>query len=377
MAGADNQPESPVAAQAPLCVDLDGTLVKSDTLVDSLLALVRTRPMLLFWLPGRLLHGKAAFKAFVAESAPLDVACLPYNQKVLQFLHEERARGRAIYLTTGADQALARRVAAHLGIFAGVLASDGATNLTGKKKLDSLRSRLDSGPFDYIGNDTRDLPLLAAASVPMVANPSLGLSIELRSRKIRPARRFIEGIHPAKALLSAVRPQQWTRNLLLFVPLLLSHDLSAAKLLAAVEAFCCFSLITSAVCIAGDLLSIEADRRHPQKRLRPFASGDLPAFAGIGMAAVFLLLGLLGGALLAGKFFAWLLLYLAAALAYSLYLRRIALIGVLALSGLYVLRILAGSTATLTPISHWLAGLSIFLFLCLAIVERSSARSAT
>jgi phosphoserine phosphatase len=377
MAGADNQPESSVAAQAPLCVDLDGTLVKSDTLVDSLLALLRTRPLLVFQLPGRLLRGKAAFKAFVAESVSLDVAHLPYNQKVLQFLHEERARGRAIYLTTGAAMALASRVATHLGIFAGVLASDGATNLTGKKKLDSLRSRLGSGVFDYIGNDTRDLPLLAAASVPMVANPSLGLTMKLWSSKIRPARRFNEGSHPTKALLRAVRPQQWTRNLLLFVPPLLSHDLSAAKLLAAVEAFCCFSLITSAVCIACDLLSIEADRRHPRKRLRPFASGDLPAFAGVGMAAVFLLLGLVGGSLLAGKFFAWLLLYLAAALAYSLYLRRIVLIGALALCGLYALPFLAGGAATLTPISHWLAGFSIFLFLCLAIVERSSAPSAT
>jgi hypothetical protein len=377
MAGADNQPESSLAPPVPLCVDLDGTLVKSDTLVDSLLALARARPMLLFRLPGRLLCGKAAFKAFVAESAPLDVAHLPYNRKVLQFLHEERARGRAIYLTTGADQALASRVAAHLGIFAGVLASDGATNLTGKRKLDGLRSRLGSGAFDYIGNDTRDLPLLAAASMPMVANPSLALTIELRARKIRPARQFNEGIHPAKALLSAVRPQQWTTNLLVFAPLLLSHALSAAKLLAAFEAFCCISLITSAVSILDDLLNIEAGRRHPQKRPLPFASGDLPAFAGIGMAAVFLLLGLLGGALLAGKFFAWLLLYLAAALAYSLYLRRIALVGVLALSGLYALRLPAGGAATLTPISHWLAGLSIFLFLCLAIVERSSAPSAT
>jgi 4-hydroxybenzoate polyprenyltransferase len=153
--------------------------------------------------------------------------------------------------------------------------------------------------------------------------------------------------------------------------------MTAAKLLAAVEAFCCFSLMASAVCIAGDLLSIEADRRHPQERLRPFASGDLPAFAGVGMAAVFLLLGLAGGALLPGKFFAWLLLYLAAALAYSLYLGRIALVGVLALCGLYLLRLLAGGAATLTPISDWLAGFSIFLFLCLAIVERSSAPSAT
>jgi hypothetical protein len=370
-------PETSVAAAAPLCVDLDGTLVKSDTLVDSLLALLRTRPLLALQLPGRLLHGKAAFKAFVSQSVSLDVAHLPYNHKVLQFLHQERARSRAIYLTTGANQALARRVAAHLGIFTGVLASDGAANLTGNKKLESLRGSLGSGPFDYIGNDTPDLPLLAAAQVPMVANPSLGLSMELRSRGIRPARRFNEGSPLVKALLRAVRVQQWAKNLLVFVPLLLSHAVTAGKLLAAFAAFFCLSLAGSAAYILDDLLNIEADRRHLQKRLRPFASGDLPAVTGIGIAAIFLLLGFAGGSLLPGDFFAWLLLYVAATLAYSFYLKRIVLVDVLALTGLYMLRLLAGGAATLTPVSHWLAGFSILLALSLAIVERSSAPSAT
>jgi beta-phosphoglucomutase-like phosphatase (HAD superfamily) len=129
-----SQPESSLAVQLPLCVDLDGTLVKSDTLVDSLLVLLRLHPLLAFRLPGRLLHGKAAFKAFLSESISLDVEHLPYNRKLLQFLEQERALGRPIYLATGADLALANRVAAHLGIFTGVLGSDGTTNLTGANK---------------------------------------------------------------------------------------------------------------------------------------------------------------------------------------------------------------------------------------------------
>jgi 4-hydroxybenzoate polyprenyltransferase len=365
-----SQPEIPIAAQAPLCVDLDGTLVKSDTLVDSLLVLLRTRPALVFKLPGRLLRGKAAFKAFFSESISLDVAHLPYNRKLLQFLQEERARGRAIYLATGADMAVARRVAAHLGIFSGVLGSDGTTNLTGNRKLNGLRSRLGSGPFGYIGNDTPDLPLLAHASEPMVANPSLRLRMGLRARGIHPAKEFLESSHPLKSLLKAVRVHQWAKNLLIFVPLLLSHALSATKLFTALGAFCCFSLTASAAYIVNDLLDIEADRRHPQKRRRPFASGDLPAFTGLCIVAVFLLLGLVGGRLLPGGFYGWLLLYLATTLAYSSYLKRIALVDVLVLSGLYILRLLAGSAATQTPISHWLAGFSMFLFLSLAIVKR-------
>jgi 4-hydroxybenzoate polyprenyltransferase/phosphoserine phosphatase len=353
-----------------LCVDLDGTLVKSDTLVDSLLVLLRTRPLRALRLPGRLLHGKAAFKAYVSASVSLDVANLPYNRKLLLFLQQERAKGREIYLATGADSAVAKRVAAHLGIFAGVLSSDGATNLTGSKKLDSLRARLNSSAFAYIGNDHPDLPLLAASSEPMVANPTLSLRAGMRARGIRPTHEFIERPSPWRSLLKAARLHQWAKNLLIFVPLLLSHALSAGKLLTTLAAFLCFSFTASATYIVNDLLDIEADRRHPRKRRRPFASGDLSAFAGIAIASVFLLLGLAAGRMLPGNFYAWLLLYLATTLAYSTYLKRIALVDVLVLSGLYTLRLLAGSSASGSHISHWLAGFSIFLFLSLAFVKR-------
>jgi 4-hydroxybenzoate polyprenyltransferase/phosphoserine phosphatase len=362
--------EAPEEPLRPLCVDLDGTLVKSDTLVDTLLALLRTHPTLVFKLPGRLLHGKAAFKAFVTESITLDVVNLPYNRKLLKFLQRERGQGRKVYLATGANVQLARRVAAHLGIFAGVLGSDGATNLTGNMKLESLRQHLDSKSFDYIGNDTPDLPLLANANQAIVANPTLGLRLRLKTRKIKPTQEFIEGKPFLHSLVQAVRLHQWAKNLLIFVPLFLSHALSTGKLLTALAAFSCFSLTASAAYIVNDLLDLEADRRHPRKRLRPFASGDLSAFVGACIVTVFLMVGLLGGRLLPGGFYAWLLLYLVTTLAYSWYLKRIPLVDVLALSGLYILRLLAGGAATLTPISHWLAGFSMFLFLSLAIVKR-------
>jgi len=197
----NSQPESTDVTLRPLCVDLDGTLVKSDTLVDSLLALMRTHPALLLKLPGRLLHGKAAFKAFVTESTSLDIAYLPFNLALVQFLQEQHAQGRAIYLATGADLSLARGVAEHLGIFTGVLGSDGATNLTGDNKLDGLRNRLGASEFDYIGNAVPDLPLLAQATQAMVANPSMALRIKLRSRGIRPAQEFQERRNFASSIL--------------------------------------------------------------------------------------------------------------------------------------------------------------------------------
>jgi 4-hydroxybenzoate polyprenyltransferase/phosphoserine phosphatase len=362
------------AALVPLCVDLDGTLVKSDTLVDSLLVMARTRPALLLRLPERLLHGKAALKAFISQSIRLDVAHLPYNRKLLTFLHREREQGRTLYLATGADIEVARRVAAHLGIFEAVLGSDGITNLTGKDKLDRLRAQLhrlhNSEAFGYIGNALPDLPLLGQSSEPMVANPSLRLRMALRARGIHPTRNFVETGDLLKSLLKAIRLHQWAKNLLVLAPFLLAHRLSMGRLAAAALAFLCFGLTASATYIVNDLLDIEADRRHPRKRLRPFAAGDLPVSVGLGVTALFLLLALAAGRMLPPGFHLWLLAYLATTLAYSVYLKRVPLVDVLVLSGLYTLRLLAGGAATQTPISHWLAGFSIFLFLSLAFVKR-------
>jgi 4-hydroxybenzoate polyprenyltransferase/phosphoserine phosphatase len=364
------QPEPSLQLLQPLCVDLDGTLVKSDTLVDSLLVLIRTRPSLLFALPLHLLRGKAAFKAFVTSHVTLDVAHLPYNRKLLQFLHDEHSRGRALYLATGADVRLAERVAHHLGIFAGVLGSDGATNLTGNRKLDRLRSRLGNSAYVYIGNDVPDLPLLAHAAESMVANPSLRLRLRMRLRGVQPARTFIERDHPLWSILRALRPHQWCKNLLIFLPLLLSHVIPFQLLLNGLLAFCCFSLTASSAYIVNDMLDIQADRRHPRKRLRPFASGDLSPLSGFILAFLSLVLAFSGACLLPAAFFQWLLFYLVSTLAYTWYFKRIAIVDVLVLSGLYVLRLLAGSAATQSHISHWLAGFSAFLFFSLAIVKR-------
>ena len=359
-----------VAMPRPLCVDLDGTLVKSDTLVDSLLLLARKQPLLLFALPAHLLRGKAAFKAYIAGHVSLDVAHLPYNRKLLQFLQEEHALGRSIYLTTGADLRLARRVADNLGLFAGVLASDGAVNLTGPQKLERLRTELNNEAYDYIGNDVPDLPLLEHAAESMLANPGIRLRFKLRRLRIRPERIFIERPSPLVSAIRSLRPLQWAKNLLVFLPLLLAHIIAFNRVLAALLAFSCFSLTASSAYVVNDLLDIEADRSHALKRSRPFAAGDLSAFTGVYLAAVCLILALFGARLLPAPFLGWLLLYLGAALTYSWYLKRIALVDVLVLSGLYTLRLLAGSAATNSHISQWLAGFSVFLFFSLAIVKR-------
>jgi phosphoserine phosphatase len=150
-----------------LCVDLDGTLVKSDTLLDGMCQFLRKRPLEFWRLPVWLSGGKSRLK--------IEVARLPYNTELLRYLQEERRHGRTLYLATGADGGLAERVSAHLGIFAGVLATDYGTNLTSHRKLARLRERF--GQFDYIGNSRADLPLLANATEAMLANPSAGLRV--------------------------------------------------------------------------------------------------------------------------------------------------------------------------------------------------------
>jgi 4-hydroxybenzoate polyprenyltransferase/phosphoserine phosphatase len=375
---------SDTALLPALCVDLDGTLVKSDTLVDSTLALARYHPELLLRIPGWLIEGKAALKRHITSAVSLDVAHLPYNRELLQFLEQQHSTGRPIYLTTAADSALAERVAAHLGLFDGVLASDGELNLAGQNKLAAFRKTFGEN-FCYIGNALADLPLLQNCQHPMVANPTAGLRAALDKAHITPVRTFSEKASSAKAWLKAIRIHQWAKNVLIFLPVLLAHALNLGLVVASVLAFFSFGLCASATYIVNDLLDLEVDRQHPRKRRRPFASGDLSAIAGVCVIVVFLIasvsiaialphvLARISPAHALGRpyhFLTWLGIYAVTTLAYSLRLKRAVLVDVIVLSGLYTIRILAGSAATGVEASAWLGSFSIFFFLSLAFVKR-------
>jgi 4-hydroxybenzoate polyprenyltransferase/phosphoserine phosphatase len=373
-----------IAPHPVLCVDLDGTLVKSDTLYDSALAIARHHPGSLLKFPGWLLQGKAALKQHLANTVQLDVAHLPYNRELLQYLEQQRANGRPIYLATAADANTANRVAAHLGLFTGVLASDGMLNLAGKNKLAAFQSQFGDN-FSYIGNALPDLPLLQHCQEPMVANPTASLRAALRKANITPVRTFDERVSPLKAWLKAIRLHQWAKNTLLFVPLLLAHTLAPGLVAGAVVAFLSFGLCASATYIINDLLDLEADRQHPSKRRRPFAAGDLSILSGVAVVTLFFaasfVLALLVPTVVARlspdfalvkplHFPLWLGIYLVTTLAYSLRLKRSVLVDVIVLSGLYTIRIVAGSAATGVAVSTWLGGFSIFFFLSLAFVKR-------
>lgn len=359
------------ALSRPLCVSLDGTLVVTDTLWEGFVALLRERPWLLMWSPLWLFGGRARFKRAVASHRAIDPAALPYRADLLAGLRAAKARGRTLVLATAADRAVAERVAEHLELFDHIYASDGRENLKAGIKRDTLIREYGAQGFDYVGSSRADLAVLEGAQ--------RGYLVGASPRVLKKARRVRKDIElvsrrPSilKALVQQIRPHQWSKNALVVLPVLLSPGLpKASALLSALLAALTFSLCASAGYVINDLFDLSADRVHPTKRNRPFASGALPVV--LGPPLFFGLLALSFGAslaLLPAAFTAMLALYFVGTVTYSMYFKRQLLLDVIILAGLYTHRILAGGVATSVPISAWLLGFSMFFFLSLAFVKR-------
>jgi len=354
----------------PLVVDLDGTLLKTDLLLESLFSLLRQAPLSLFALPFWLLKGRAHLKRKIASRVELDVASLPYRTALLEELRIEHGKGRSIVLATASDELLARQVADHLQLFDFVLASDGKTNLSGERKRERLVSQFGERGFDYAGDGSIDLVVWSSARKAIVVNPNPRL---LRAAgKVAAAESLFDDSRPSLAeYLKALRPKQWLKNLLVFVPLFAAHRFYEPALLEkALLAFAAFCCCASSGYIFNDVLDLSADRHHPTKRLRPFASGRLPLAYALFMVPALLVLGSVlagfGSRLLVGV----VLLYSALTLTYSLYIKKVVLLDVITLASLYTLRIMAGAIAVAIWPSAWLLAFSMFLFISLAFVKR-------
>ncbi len=359
----------------PLYVDLDDTLVACDTLWESTAALASSRPLSMLSMIGALTRGKAAFKDAMAERIQLDPAALPYRQEVADHVRAHREAGGRAILATGTNARTAQSIADHLGLFDGVLASDTQTNLTGVNKLEAIRADCDNQPFDYAGDSPKDLPVWRAATGAIVVAPSIGLLDRVRDIHASPT--VLCPRHSVfPALLKAMRPHQWIKNTLILIPWLLAHTMSWKPALASVLAFVLFSLLASAGYLYNDMLDIQADRKHPRKKSRPLASGALPVkYAIFGIAAFgggALLIALLTAvlSLTTYKFAGWLVVYGVLTVTYSTLLKRMMLLDVIVLAGLYTLRLLTGGAAIDEPVSEWLLAFSMFLFLSLALMKR-------
>jgi 4-hydroxybenzoate polyprenyltransferase/phosphoserine phosphatase len=355
-----------------LVVDLDGTLVKTDLLLESLLLLLHRKPQYSFLLLVWLLRGKAHFKRQITRRVVLDVRTLPYHEELLEYLKGQRTAGRTLVLATGADEQYARQVADHLKIFDSTFASDGRVNLSAKTKRDRLVVEFGEKGFDYAGNDRSDLVVWSSARKAIVVNPDRRVSSNIA--KVAEVERVFDGKnHGAVEHLKALRPQQWLKNLLLFVPLLAAHRFDEPALFEKlVVAFLAFGCCASSGYLLNDIFDLNADRRHPRKRRRPFAAGNLPLSFALVMIPVLMCLSGVLGAAVSPLFLGVLACYFALTVTYSLFLKTIVLLDVMLLASLYTLRIIAGSAAVSIWPSYWLLAFSTFLFLSLALVKRYS-----
>lgn len=320
---------------------------------------------------GALLHGRASLKRYLADQADIDIATLPYDPEVVAYVKNWRAKGGKAALVTASDDGIARQIAAHLGIFDEVFGSDGVSNLKGEHKAEFLENRFGHGEFAYMGDSRADLAVWARANLAVAVNPSAGLE-----KQAEMAAPHVETLntHSAsfKCYLRALRPHQWMKNLLVFLPMLAAHQFTPQVLLLSVLAFISFSLVASSVYVLNDLLDLSADRAHPRKRLRPFASGAIPISSGSWMAAGLLLGGAVIASFVGMEFFLVMVAYYALTTGYSLYLKRQLVIDICVLAGLYTTRIVAGGAATGLELSVWLLAFSMFLFLSLAAVKRQA-----
>jgi 4-hydroxybenzoate polyprenyltransferase len=353
----------------PLCVDLDGTLLHIDTLHESTFAAAFDDWRVLFRLPGWLAEGKAKLKAELAGRWRFDPATLPYNAALLEYIRAQRDAGRHVALCTAADRSIAEQVAEHLDLFDEVIASDGQTNLRGGLKAEALRQRFGAGGFVYAGNDSTDFPVWDSASEAVLVNAS-GSVFRAAQSRYQVAATFDDRGSTVRALVRAMRPYQWVKNLLCFVPAVAAGDFSAPGWLRALAIAAAFSLVASGIYILNDISDLAADRAHPRKSRRPFANGSAPIAAGLTLIPVMLL----AGAFLAAVTNGWpaLIAYLAVNLSYNFWFREKPLIDVFALAALYTLRLFGGALAGGYGMSLWLLAFSSFLFLSLAVIKRVS-----
>lgn len=352
-----------------LYVDLDGTLIKSDVSFESLLELLKLNLFYLALIPLWLSKGLAYLKDQIAQRVSIPLSHLPLNKEFWDYLQEQKNQGRKLVLISASNERLVGAVGDYLQVFDEVIGSDATHNLKSHNKLTRIQTLSGDQPFAYAGNSTADIAVWAEAEQAILVNCEAGLSKNLSGPE--ELLYFDPPEKTAKLLWQAIRPHQWLKNGLVFLPLLLAHQLDdITALFQALIAFASFSCCASSVYLLNDLFDLHNDRVHRSKCHRPFASGQLPLTFGFIACPLLLLLAFALALLLPFGFAGILLLYWIITTAYSLYLKKVFLLDVAVLAILYTLRIYAGAAAVELYASFWLVSFSLCLFLGLAIVKR-------
>jgi 4-hydroxybenzoate polyprenyltransferase/phosphoserine phosphatase len=351
----------------PLVVDLDGSLVHVDLVSEAIVSHFGRRPldvisMLSFWMRRR-----ASLKTMHAQDATIEAENLPYYEPVMNVVRNARSAGRKVYLTSANGEPLLRSVAEFIRAD-GWFASDDADGPGAEAKAERLVQAFGKGGFDYVGNSIADLPVWSACRSGYAVCPAHALREKLAG--IATVRVIGESTDGTSALLKLMRIHQWAKNALVFVPVLTSHQFGIVSVVKSVGAFVAFCLASSAVYILNDLVDLYADRKHPTKKLRPLASGRISALVALPVAFL-LMLTAAAVAIVVNPYFAMVVgIYVTLTTAYTFALKRKMLVDIIVLAGLYTLRVIAGGAAISVPISEWLLGFSMFIFMSLALIKR-------
>jgi 4-hydroxybenzoate polyprenyltransferase len=347
----------------PLIVDLDYSLVRSDVTVESLIKVVKHNPTQIFIVLFLLVTSKAKLKRYLASRVELDIEHLPYNENVLAYIKREKAKDRKIYLISASDQKYIDQIAGHLNLFDGQYGSDGKNNLKGAKKLEFIQHLLENAPFDYIGDSKSDIPLWDKSEIPVMVNR------KHEKRYLGKAEIIDSGARPS--FLRALRVHQWSKNVLIFIPLATSHSFSHIGIFAqTVIGFISFSLIASAGYLFNDTMDVEADRRHPEKRRRQIPSGVMSLHRSIFLSIGLFTLSMSIAIALSTPFALLVLLYFVLTCSYSIYFKKFLLVDIIFLAFFYCIRIFLGATLGEIPVSKWLLLFSMFFFMGLAFLKR-------
>ena len=353
----------------PLVVDLDGTLIRSDILIESAFTHLGQNPLRIGGVLSTLARGKAALKALIAARTEIDVAHLPYDEDILVLIRQARASGCPTYLASATNERYVRAIAEHLGLFDGWFASNENENLSSTSKARRLVKAFSEKGFDYVGNDRTDLAVWAVARKRIAVR----VSHVVRSKLIGmdPDAVVLETTSGrARAWFKLLRVHQWAKNALVFVPLLAAHRFELLAFGQAITAFLAFSIAASGVYMLNDLVDLDSDRKHPSKKRRPLADGTVSVSKAMVVAPVLVATALVSSLLIAHWFAVVLLGYIALTTACTFVLKRKMMVDVIALASLYTIRVIGGAAAISVPVSEWLLGFSMFIFTALALIKR-------
>lgn len=354
-----------------LVVDLDRTLLKTDMLHECFWSVFAKNWKTPFVAVRKLLKGKVELKSYLALNSAIDVSLLPYNELVLKYIKAYRAKGGRVALVTATHQLLANQIAEYLKVFDEVHGSEGGRNLKGPMKAQYLTELYGEENFCYMGDSISDLDVWKVSGKIVTVNATKYVREQAQNlgKPIEHMRTHIQSLY---SYVSALRPHQWLKNILIFLPMLAAHEIDSNSFISSLLALITFCLIASNVYILNDLLDLCSDRAHPRKLLRPFASGALPISHGTFVAFLLLLVGFTIAVFVGWYFFIAISTYYIITLLYSLGLKRKIAIDICILAGLYTMRIIAGSVATGIELSVWLLAFSIFFFLSLASIKRQA-----